>query len=246
MLRALFVHRSLNARTNHAYLLPSHGLTPVAVVTTSTPLRPPVIGWSQCSPVQPAWQWHWGPCERINVYTRITEPNKRYTHKNTINLLRSCLVYLVFLKPFTVFLLLDQEHVKRALEILKYHVRSLMFAMPHKNENNLWVFFTSGIFLIPYESSQRSQLLKHSRKDEQDRKTDLDTDGFRDNLNNSNKNKNIFWRFKQKCFYCLTPTCAALGWQMPCRQYSLRQAWQPGTTPGFMWLRVKSCSSWLM
>ena len=54
--------------TNHTHLLPSHTLTPVAMVTTSAPVRPPVIGWSQCCPVQPGWQWHWGPCERQHVY----------------------------------------------------------------------------------------------------------------------------------------------------------------------------------
>lgn len=44
----------------------------------------------------------------------------------------------------------------------------------------------------------------------------------------------------------VTRTCAVSGWQTPWRQRIFRQAWQPGTTPVFMWLRVKSCSSWLM
>lgn len=38
----------------------------------------------------------------------------------------------------------------------------------------------------------------------------------------------------------------ALGWQMPCKQKSFRQGSQPGTTPGFIRVLVKSCSSLLM
>ena len=90
--------------TNQTHLLPSHTLTPVAVVTTSAPVRPPITGWSQCCPIQPGWQWHWGPCERRHAYCLDKAKKKKY-----IDLLLVCLFYSVSLKVF----LLEQQHLER-------------------------------------------------------------------------------------------------------------------------------------
>lgn len=48
-----FQHMNYMKKVNVTYLLSAHGLTPVSMVTTSAPVTPPLIGWSQCCPNQP-------------------------------------------------------------------------------------------------------------------------------------------------------------------------------------------------